>query len=384
MPGRAPIRPSDVVVALAAVAATACEIILFGAGDHQSLAGGLALFCAVATVGRRAAPLAVALAVAVATTSAFALGIRAEDIPNTMLLSVALIAYGLGDHASEIASRYAVAALALGTYGAQTVATGNPTPPLLFAVVLPYLAGAVVRRRRMLAARLKQTIGELAAERAAYVDLAVERERRYIARELHDIVGHAMSLIVIQATAGRHLAASDPERASEALDAIIDAGRQATVEVGRLRGLLHPDERSAGLDRAPALLAQAAAAGLSVTVDGDHAVVNLAPEADHAAFRALQEALTNAIKHAQGADVTVTFAICDELLQVEVRNGPGADATRGPGTGHGLQGMRERLRSVGGTLDAGPDGGGWRILATVPVHRSTTQPLGQPFGGLRG
>jgi signal transduction histidine kinase len=367
---RAPVRRSDAAVALAAVALTAGELVLAGtSGDHARLAGGLALVTAAATVARRAAPVEIATAVAVATTAAFALGGRPGDVPNAMLLSLALIAYALGEHASARASGYGVAVLLLGTYGAQIVTSGNPTPPLLFAVSGPYIAGAVVRSRRTLAARLEETIGELDAERASYVELAIERERRYIARELHDIVGHAMSLIVIQATAGRHLATAQPDQASDALNAIIDAGLQARTEVGRLRGLLDSDERGAGLDRAPAVLAQAAAAGLRVTVDGDHAVVNLTPEADHAAFRALQEALTNAIKHAHGAQVSVKFAVSEELLRFEVRNGPGEGATTwGPGGGHGLQGMAERLRSVGGSLEAGPEGDGWRIRATVPCH----------------
>jgi signal transduction histidine kinase len=228
------------------------------------------------------------------------------------------------------------------------------------------LIGRVVRSRRALAEELQQTIDALEVERAAYVELAVERERRYIARELHDIVGHAMSLITIQAAAGRHLTRTDPARAAGALDAIVDAGLQARVEVGRLRGVLE-DSAPPGLDRAAVVIAQAAAAGLEIRVRGRPASIDLAPEVDAAAFRVLQEALTNVVKHAGGAEVDVALEVHDAVLSIAVRNGPGRDAADAGDGGHGLRGMADRVHAAGGDLSAGPSGDGWQVLATLPV-----------------
>jgi signal transduction histidine kinase len=199
------------------------------------------------------------------------------------------------------------------------------------------------------------------------VELAVARERRSIARELHDVVGHAMSLIVLQAAAGRHLARTDPDGAAQALDAIADAGEQARVEVGRLRGVLEAGP-APGLDAVGAVVARAAAAGVDVHVRGGPgpSAVALSVEVDQVAFRVVQEALTNAMRHAGGAAVEIVLEQRDGALAVEVRNGPGAGGGSGEG-GHGLRNMAERVAAVGGRLEAGPDGaGGWRVTAALP------------------
>jgi signal transduction histidine kinase len=277
--------------------------------------------------------------------------------------------------------------LLAGTYGAQLVITGNGTPPLLYAVAGPWLIGRVVRSRRELAARLEATAAALEAERAAYVALAVERERLSIARDLHDVVGHAMSLVVLQAAAGRHLARQDPRAAAEALAAIADAGREARTEVERLRGVLEAGP-APGLEALGEVVARAAAAGLDVRVRGGGGTASLSPEADRAAFRVVQEALTNALRHAPGAAVEVALERRGGTLVVEVVNGPprrdrdpasGPEGPEGPGDGrgggHGVRNMAERVAAVGGHLDAGPrddedgggPGGGWRVRATLPV-----------------
>ena len=261
-----------------------------------------------------------------------------------------------------------VGVLVLGTFGVQIAAGGDSSPPLLYATLAPWIAGTVVRSRRVLVERLQATAIALEAERAAYVELAVQRERGYIARELHDIVGHAMSLIVIQATAGRHLATTEPDRAGEALDAIRQTGGQARAEVGRLRGLVD-DHAALGLDHAPQVVARAAAAGLDVRISGQTSALDLDldPEADQVAFRVVQEALTNAVKHAGGAVVDVVLGVQADNLDVEVRNTAGrASAVVGASGGHGLAGMAQRVAAIGGHLDAGPHDGGWRVHATVP------------------
>jgi signal transduction histidine kinase len=339
----------------------------------------------------RWAPDAAAAAAGIACGWAFAAGLDAPDVSYAALVTIAVVAAWAGLGASAAAS----AVLLAGTYGAQVTLTGDGTPPLLYAVAVPWLIGRVVRSRRELGARLEATAAELEAERATYVELAVERERLSIARDLHDVVGHAMSLVVLQAAAGRHLARHDPQAAAEALAAIADAGREARTEVERLRGVLQAGP-APGLDALGEVVARAAAAGVDVRVRGGGGTASLSPEADRAAFRVVQEALTNALRHAPGAAVEVALERRDGTLVVEVVNGSprdlglgsragdgahregggtgrdGGGAGRDGGGGHGVRNMAERVAAVGGRLDAGPrdDGtgrGGWRVRATLPV-----------------
>lgn len=305
-----------------------------------------------------------AIGAGVACAVAFAAGLGARDESYVMLVAVGVVSAWAGLGASLAAS----AVLLAGTYGAQLALTGDGTPPLLYAVAGPWLIGRVVRSRRELAARLEETAAALEAERAAYVALAVERERRMIARDLHDVVGHAMSLIVLQAAAGRHLARSDPDAAAQALAAIVAAGGQARTEVGRLRGVLEAGP-APGLDALAEVVARAAAAGVDVRVRGGGGIATLAPEADQAAFRVVQEALTNVVRHAPGAPVEVLLERRGGTLVVEVVNGPGERDGEGPGGGHGLRNMAERVATVGGRLDAGPGAGGagWRVRAALPA-----------------
>jgi signal transduction histidine kinase len=371
-------RHADLLLALGLLALTALDVALTGAPSRDGLPGIAAAFLiAASTASCRRAPLAIALFTTVVTTVGFAVNGTQFDVPDAMLLSIALVAYALGDRASPGPSTVVAATMVLGTYGAQIAFDGgNSSPPLLYAVGAPWLMGAVVRSRRTLADRLQATIDELADERTAYVELAVERERRSIARDLHDIVGHAMSLIVIQAAAGRHLVRTEPERATDALEAILDAGHQARVEVGRLRGMLAAADdpvAAPGLTQVPAAIARAAAAGMQVHVAGGAGTVDLAPETDHTAFCVVQEALTNAVKHASGAKVDIMLDVRDDHLRIDVRNGPGRQPPP-PAVGHrgglGLRGMTERVRATGGSLEAGPDGDGWRVLADLPCRPS--------------
>jgi signal transduction histidine kinase len=235
-----------------------------------------------------------------------------------------------------------------------------------------------VGARRVLAERLAELAAELEREREAYAGLAVLRERRRIARELHDVVAHALSLIVIQSAAGRLLLDEDPAAARESLGAIREAAGQAAQDTERLHALL--DERTPrGLAQLPALLGHAAASGLRVTLDAPPAPA-VAPQAQDAAYRLVQEALTNVAKHAPGADVHIRAAVAQDGLEVEVANGPARrprGALHAAGAGQGLPGMRERVLAAGGHLSAGPEpGGGWtvraRLAAGVPAAPALT------------
>jgi signal transduction histidine kinase len=212
----------------------------------------------------------------------------------------------------------------------------------------------------------------LEEEREAFASLSVRYERARIASELHDIVAHAISVMVIQATAGQRLAARDPDRTAETFSVIAEAARQAEQDMGRLVALLG-DEGAAGpapdLGLVEELVARAAGSGLDVTLRLEGEREGLAAHAVEAAYRVVQEGLTNGLRYAAGAPVAIVVRGGQEVLVVEVDNGPAtarADLA-GAGTGSGLRGLRERVGACGGTFEAGPrPDGGWRLVARMP------------------
>jgi signal transduction histidine kinase len=220
-------------------------------------------------------------------------------------------------------------------------------------------------------ARLEQ----MAVEQERRAEEAVLEERTRIARELHDLVAHSMSVIAVQAGVGGHLIDQDPARAKSALSTIEQTSRQALVEMRRMLGVLRtgPDEPAElgpqpGLDDLEPLLDQAREAGLQVdlTVLGAHRA--LEPGVDLSAYRIVQEALTNAVKYAGPARVEVVLEYRRGSIAITVEdNGRGASVATGGRRGLGLVGMRERAMVVGGTLESGPrSGGGFRVAAALP------------------
>jgi signal transduction histidine kinase len=247
-----------------------------------------------------------------------------------------------------------------------------PVPGLVVAVAA-WAAGVALRDRSLVAAQLEQRARELEEERDAHAELSVRYERARIASDLHDIVAHAVSVMVIQAGAGQRVA-HDPGAAAQTLDAIAGAAREAERDMGRLVTLLG-DEPGSGPPSGEAgvveqLVARAAAGGLDVTLrlEGDRDRVP-ADVAD-AVFRVVQEGLTNALRYAAGAAVAVVVRGVPGAVEVAVENGPAGDepALAGTGTGAGVRGLRERVGACGGTLEAGPlQNGGWRLAARLPL-----------------
>ena len=222
--------------------------------------------------------------------------------------------------------------------------------------------------------------GRLERERTRRAD-AITAERSRIARDLHDIVSHSVSVMVLQAAGARRVLASDPDRADQALQDIESVGKESMGELRRLLGVLRDgalatgdggDEREPGQGLADleSLAGTARLTGLSVSLAREGQPGRLDPSVDLSAYRIVQEALTNAAKHAgPGTHVTVRQVWTSTLLLVEVVD-DGAGGRAGPGlsTGHGLLGLQERARAVGGQLTAAPEpGGGFRVSATLPV-----------------
>ena len=205
-------------------------------------------------------------------------------------------------------------------------------------------------------------------------------ERARLARELHDSVGHALNVVVLHAGAAQRVLKSRPELAREALGSIETAGRQALDDIERMLGILRVPEDGAGLDAAPglgqvaALCVSVREAGLPVELVVEGAPMVLPASLDLTAYRIVQEALTNALKHAGKARASVTLRYTEQALEIETlddgRGGP--DLGFGSG-GHGLAGMRERIDIFGGELQAGPRaGGGFAIRARLPLRKGET------------
>jgi signal transduction histidine kinase len=315
-----------------------------------------------------------------------------NSVAGNLALSIPfLIAYALGYEAGLATGLIGVALLIT----ALQVANGgafSPIPEML--TVGPWIAGRIVGSRRRLADQLRARNDELLAQQEAYAAEAVRYERSRIAADLHDIVGHALSLMVVQASAGQRAALArggsggdggpSGATARRALEAVAEAAREAQAEVGLLAGLLSADQ--AGPDRpagaAPSahtglglvaeLVRQVQRAGLEVTyrlVD-DSEDKDVDPTTAEIASRIVTEALTNALKHAPGAPVNVDVRAAGGELTVTVENGAASsphDLARAGG-GYGLTAMRDRVLAHHGRVDAGPaQDGGWRVHAILPT-----------------
>jgi signal transduction histidine kinase len=226
---------------------------------------------------------------------------------------------------------------------------------------------------------LEERTAELERAREELARRAVAEERLRLARELHDVVAHAMSVIAVQSGVGAHVADSRPEEVGKALAAIETTSRAALTELRRLLGVLRQDsEVQASLTPVPglanldSLLAEVGKAGLAVRLRVEGTPLQLPAGVDLSAYRIVQEALTNVVKHAGPAHAQVTIGYRDQEVTVEVTDdGRGAvpPASDGrAGTGHGLIGMRERVGAFNGDLEVGPrPGGGFRVAARLPL-----------------
>jgi signal transduction histidine kinase len=254
---------------------------------------------------------------------------------------------------------------------AQLGPRGSVDNAVTFTVV-PLVAMLIARR----AVRDRQLRAEaLEREQELRAHEAVAEERARIARELHDLVAHNVSLMVVQAGAERHSLPEDQVTTREVLGSIEQAGRQALVEARRLLGMLRrKDDREElepqpSIDQIDALVERVERAGLPVTLQVEGEQAPLPAGVDLCAYRVVQEALTNALKHAGPARAEVVLRFGARALDIEVRDdGLGAAVPNGDGAGHGLIGMRERVALYGGQLDAGRRRcGGFEIRARLPL-----------------
>jgi signal transduction histidine kinase len=327
-------------------------------------------------VWRRLAPVAAIagfMAAAVVQTALF------TEVPESgvVILNVLLVHYSVGAYTE---TRPALAGLAIGLGGIVLVSVLFDPSDILFPLVvfgaLPWLAGRAVNNRTRLTRELQERTERLEREREGRARAAAARERSRLARELHDVIAHNVSVMVIQAGAARRIAERDPDRAEEAARLIESTGREALAELRRTLGMLRRSDEDIALAAKPSLvrvgtlLLGAQRAGLSASLKVEGTPRPLPPGLDLAAYRIVQEALTNVIEHAGPANATVVVRYRREDVELEISDdgaGAAGAATNGVAVGHGLVGMRERVALYGGELQAGPRSeGGFTVRARLP------------------
>jgi signal transduction histidine kinase len=354
-------------------------LALFGTSDPKhvynapdALGVVLALGCSLPFYVRRRFPLAVLV-----TTVSFLVALACVGYPSNPQTQFLVVAtYSLGSHCDNRRRVLGMAWLVLGMVTAAAIgipdtATANiaTTGAIYFAV---FFFGVAIQNRRLYMQQLEDRAALLERERDEEAKRAVADERLRIAQELHDVVAHSMGVITVQAGVGAHVIDKDPAEAKKALDAIATTSRSTLTEIRRLLGVLRADDGGSyqpapGLGDLDRLVADVRSAGVSVDVTTSGERHDIPPGVDLTAYRIVQEALTNVLKHAGPAHANVVLGYEPSALRLEIADdgrGVNGRATEG---GHGLVGMRERVRVYGGSLEAGPvKGGGFRVIARLP------------------
>jgi signal transduction histidine kinase len=374
-----PARPSQLVLdaGLAAVVSAFTLGVLshggFDQADHGLDARGVVLagLASLPLAARRLAPMSVFAVVTVATAALYGLGYGLGP-PIGFALALASAAANRDETRPRAWTAVLVGSLVV-LLGPHLARDGFAPELVLGAVVwaAAWFAGDRTRLRRERFAELEQRA--LRAEREAERErrLAAAEERTRIARDLHDSAGHAINVILVQAGAARLLQEQDPERSREALETIETVARDTIGEIDQLVRALRENGSSEGVEPPPGLAALETLAdryrssGLAVDVRVEGARRPLAPAVDQAAYRILQEALTNAALHGSGpAEVELEYGA--SALEIAVTNPAAETAGIRDGGGHGIVGMRERAQLLGGSVEAGVDGGRFRLRARLP------------------
>lgn len=364
----------DLAIAVGLTAWAVADLVGGDAGAWM-VAAGAAMTAPLAVRRRRPVIMAAVMA---ATMSAQAL---ITDPPEQVWLLIAVIiaSYSVGAFERSVPrSLLGLAALAvavsIGIVQDSSDAVSNIVPTLLIFMAAPWGAGRALHQRERHAQDLTAQVGVLEHERELLAREAVVAERCRIARELHDVVAHSLSVIAIQADAAEGALDREPDRAREPLAAVKHTAREALSEMRHLLGLLRDEADSPALEPQPGLnsldrlVDQVRAAGLVVDLDVAGEDRTLAPGTDLSAYRLVQEALTNTLKHAGATRVSITVRYSAAGVDLEVADDGAGDVTaQADGTGHGLIGMQERVALYGGSLHVGPvASGGYLLRASLP------------------
>jgi signal transduction histidine kinase len=374
---REALRHRDGLLAGMLAVAYPVEVALYDQIDH-AVAIPLAVLTGLALTTRRRLPFATFVVVMVLNVSVvhFSTDFDANSIVFVLVFLLSL--WSLGRYASGVEAWLGVLGC-LGTVVLFVLGDGAHAPSDVFFatafVGTPWAAGVAVRLRRARETELAANNAEL--EEQARREVADERAR--IARELHDVVSHAIAVTVLQARGGRRMVGRDDEQVRRALDAIERTNTSALSDMRRLLSLLREtdggpdarDEPQPSLERLDVLLDQVRGSGVQVDLQVSGEAVPVPPGVDLSAYRIVQEALTNVLKHAgPGAKVTVEVRYGETDLDVAVRN-TGAVEVASPSGGHGLIGIRERVAVTGGSVEAGPEPDGFTVRARLPYSVTT-------------
>jgi len=373
-PARAVALDEALAGALAVLAGA--EILTSQVSGPRAAAVPLALLMTLPLAVRRRYPLPVTVAVTASFLLNWAAGVDMYSYWASIVAGL-VTAYTAAAH---LRPRLATAALAC-LYAAIAVSALHGPSGLLWGGILvggAALAGFALRDRRRHVSQLAGLAHQLELARDENARAAVAGERARIARELHDVVAHSVSVMVVQAGAAEEVLGADPGKAREPLRSVQDTGRQALVELRRLLGVLRTDRSEAalapqpGLDQVGALAAQVREAGLAVELRVDGARDGIPAGVDLAAYRIVQEALTNVLKHATASHAAVHVGYRPDAIELQVLDdghGPIGAGHDGAGTGQGLIGMRERASLYGGVVEARPRAeGGFAVRARLPVR----------------
>ena len=389
------LRPplADVLLAAGVLAAGQVETWMTTSFEPKLPLALLAVLITVPLAWRRRAPFSALLALGAAE---WALGAGWPDLnPVYTFIAIVVALFSVGAHA-EPRRAAAGCALVILTFwvgalldNARHPGLRGPSDFVYVTVVLggAWLLGRALRERGLRAAQLERRAARLEAEQQARAQAAVAAERARIARELHDVIAHSVSVMVIQAGAAEQLLAQTPERARGPLAAVQDTGRQTITELRRLLGILRADGPELSLAPQPGLasldllLAEMVQAGLPVQLRVEGQPAPLPPGVDLAAYRIVQEALTNTLRHAGPAHADVLVRYHKHALELEILDdgcgpGPRPPDRAGGQSGHGLVGMRERVTLYGGTLNAGPRAApartGYAVRVRLPTNPDGT------------
>jgi signal transduction histidine kinase len=374
-------RSLDLLLAGTMMALTAISVVAY-ADREGALAWNLLLALPIpaALALRRSHPLAAAaigtgcaLLLTAFLTPSFNYG------PST--ISVIIVVYSVGVHAGGRRAWLGLALVAGTILATCIIETPEDIlfPTLVFGVA-PWVIGRVLRGHTLMARELAEKEATLRHLHELERQSAIAEERSRVARELHDVLAHNLSVMVIQAAGARRLLAADPDAAVEAANLIETTGREALVELRHVFGAVHRGEGESlegtpGLDQIQGLVRRARRAGLEVELDLDaDDAVPLPAGAEMAAYRLVQEALTNTLKHAgPGARARVSVRARPDGLRLEIEDEGAGDPSRADaveGGGHGLVGMRERFALYGGEVAAGPrPGTGFAVRGRLPAAR---------------
>ncbi|WP_148575449.1 sensor histidine kinase [Nocardioides caldifontis] len=376
-PGTPEGRLLDAAVALVVLALCCQPLVL--EGDAPWWGYALVAAQSVLLLGRRELPVVANLLVAAPSAAYGLTDLPDPAVPFGALVAVYSTAAWAGRRAVHVTAVLVVLVLTVVLFVDRGNDVGDDVLVLYLTFATAWLLGYSARTRRERIAESEERARELERTLEAESRRQALEERQRIAREMHDVLTHSVSMIAVQAEAGPLVARKDPEAAAAMFETISGSARQTMTELRGLLGVLRGDDGEPAarlapqptLEQVPALVEEVRAAGLPVSLQVEGDLAGAAPSTGVAAYRIVQEALTNALRHGDGSGASVALRLDGDGLEVELEVEVVSAGAPRPGSveGRGVTGMRERAAAVGGTLEAGPAPPGWAVRARLPHGR---------------